>query len=227
MPSRNVVKDFVEGGFYHIYNRGINKQHIFSSKKDYHVFLSYIREYLLPLPPDKANILSPSRIRKNYNESIKLLAYCLMPNHIHLLVHQLHSRSLSSFMQSVTTRYTRYFNKQYNRIGPLVQGTYKAVLIQNDEQLLQVSRYIHRNPSDIVNPLLEHENFLCRQPSSYPVYIGLFNQVWVDMTFIMSHFKNAGADGYQKFVEDSDYGAEERMAFSIKEISLDGDYLQG
>ncbi len=69
----------------------------------------------------------------NFHGAIHLLAYCLMPNHFHLLIHQKNERALDEFMQSFMTRYTQYFNKRYKRIGPIYQGRYKAAMIETDE----------------------------------------------------------------------------------------------
>jgi len=198
MPAKNTIKRYKANGYYHIYNRGVEKRIIFQDKQDYAVFLNYLKEYLSPLPRQRAkrNICVQAKTYKindyqcrNHYQQIALLAYCLMPNHFHLLVKQKQPRDIQLFMKSLGTRYTMYFNKRYQRQGGLFQDRYKAVLIDSDEQLLHLSRYIHLNPSP--NP--------SQQPSSYADYLGFKNTFWVHPQDILKYFKNPL--NYQKFVE--------------------------
>ena len=89
---------------------------------------------------------------------IEIICYCLMPNHIHFLIRQLKENGISKFMGQISNSYTKYFNTKYTRVGPLLQGPFKAVLIESDEQLIHVSRYIHLNPivSGIVKNLEDY-----------------------------------------------------------------------
>ena len=73
-------------------------------------------------------------------------AYCLMPNHFHILLQQLQDNGISTFVRKLLNSYTRYFNTKNERIGPLFQGQFKAVRVESDEQLLHLTRYIHLNP---------------------------------------------------------------------------------
>ena len=157
MPARNTLKQYLENGYYHLYNRGVEKRLIFQDEQDCSVFLSYLKEYLLPKnekelyeklsdktisSKEKDKILKLLRLN-NFSEEIILLAYCLMPNHFHLFVKQKSPNSIDKFINSLCTRYTMYFNKKYKRVGSLYQGVYKAVLLDNEPQLLHISRYIH------------------------------------------------------------------------------------
>ena len=165
MPAKNSVKEFVSDSYYHIYNRGVEKRIIFKDEQDHAVFLSYLMTYLLPKDEValRAVIANPGSTSKekdkalkalrlnNFADSITLIAYCLMPNHFHLLVKQTEEMTIDSFMQSFCTRFSLYFNRKYRRVGPLFQGLYKAVRIVSDEQLLQLSRYIHRNPISLAS----------------------------------------------------------------------------
>src|SRR3989344_5374910 len=136
MPSRNSTKLYLEHSYYHIYNRGVEKRLIFLDQQDYSVFLNYLKEYLLPKDEknlrdqlsnsntsyrQKDKILGILRLN-NFADEITLLAYCLMPNHFHFFVRQKSSKSIDSFIQSLGTRYTMYFNRKYKRVGSLFQA---------------------------------------------------------------------------------------------------------
>ncbi|KKR72790.1 MAG: hypothetical protein UU81_C0015G0014 [Microgenomates group bacterium GW2011_GWC1_41_8] len=235
MPIKNSIKTYISEGYYHVYNRGVNKIDIFKDKLDYEVFLSYLKTYLLP--QDKVNLFgnlnnlslsSKERSRlitllrlKNYASKIELLTYCLMPNHYHFLVKQNDKNDLENFMRSLMTRYTKYFNTRYKRRGPLFEGRYKAVLIETDDQLLYLSRYIHRNPIKTRMTSTNISAVLRSQPSSYLVYIGDINQSWVKPTIILSNFANHGQNSYKVFIEEKDSSNEEKSRTLIYNLSID------
>lgn len=184
MPARNVIKTYVEGGYYHLYNRGVEKREIFVDEQDYRVFLKYLRQALDPEFEEDV-------IRKDLSEKIELIAYCLMPTHFHLLVKQKSTDGIAHLIQSVSTRYSMYFNHRYDRIGSLFQGPYKAALVETDEQLMHVSRYIHLNPRSYK-----------RYPfSSYIEFTGKKPVAWVYPGDVLALFSSAGA--YADFVEGS------------------------
>lgn len=210
MPSRNIVKIYVENGYYHIYNRGIEKRTIFEDEQDYKTFLKYLKESLSS-PPDPKTITKTFSVRgvtfdatprqvKNFDKKIDLMAYCLMPNHFHLLIKQIGLMDINKFMQSLSTRYSMYFNKKYKRIGKLFQGSYKAVLITTDEYLLHLSRYIHLNPTEFTKDI-------ANAYSSYAEYIGKRKTSWIKTKEILSYFDKASKDfnnhrrTYRDFVE--------------------------
>jgi len=144
MPSRNVVKVNVPNSYYHAYSRGINKQHIFLDEVDYRYFLSLFERYLAPInQPNQTDI-----VYKNFVGTVDLLVYCLMKNHFHLLLYQADMDGMSKLMRSVMISYSHYFNKRYKRSGPLFESCYKASLIDSDDYLLHISRYIHCNPDE-------------------------------------------------------------------------------
>lgn len=221
MPAKNSLKIYLEDGFYHLYNRGVEKRLIFQDSQDYAVFLSYLKEYLLPkdeeeltsrlLDPEtsykeKADILKLLKLN-NFANEITLLAYCLMPNHFHLLVKQNGPNSIDKFMNSLGTRYAGYFNRKYKRIRALYQDVYKAVLVESDSQLLYLSSYIHRNPlKRIRKSKLASTGDVSRayflQPSSYPDYLCQRHTTWVHPENILSYFsQNNPQFSYQSFVE--------------------------
>ena len=141
----------VPGHFYHIYNRGLAKQEIFLDKNDYLRMLSTFSFYLEKIPKAKYSITKKEELNKILlclpSEPLaQISAYCLMPNHFHLILKQIDEKGISEFMRKSLNSYTRYFNTKSNRIGPIFQGKFKAVLISSDEQLIHLSRYIHLNP---------------------------------------------------------------------------------
>lgn len=148
MPSRYVVRNFYEGGVYHVYNRGVEKRTIFTSESDYKVFMYYLFIYVSSIRKVLLNYPNlPLRLQaKNLSNEVNLISYCLMPNHFHLLIKQHSENGTTKLLKQITNAYTEYFNKKYKRDGSLMQGKFKAVDITSDELLIHVSRYIHLNP---------------------------------------------------------------------------------
>lgn len=220
MPARNSQKLYVKKGYYHLYNRGVEKRVIFGDTQDYGVFLSYLKEYLLPKEEiklkerlanpittayEKGTILKALHLN-NFSEEITLLSYCLMPNHFHLFMHQRSAEAIDGFMNSLGTRYTMFFNKKYKRVGPLYQGVYKAVLVQTEEQFLHLSRYIHRNPLSLQGVALQT---LSKQHSSYAEYLGTRQSPWIHQKTILSYFSATNPKlSYKSFVEGRDEAPE-------------------
>ena len=228
MPAKNRIKTYISNSYYHIYNRGVEKRIIFENDQDYRVFLQYLRTYLLPkdFPALQAIISNPQapphdrfeaqRLLRmnNFSETISLISYCLMPNHFHLLIQQSTRFAMDSFMNSLCTRFTMYFNKSRDRVGPLFQGIYKAVLINTDEQLIHVTRYIHRNPISIRSTELNRYPY-----SSYRVYLESGREDWIKPGVVLSHFSKTGFNSYQSFVED--VSIEDDSLQLIKRLTLD------
>lgn len=144
MPGRNVTKIYSPESYYHVYNRGVAKQPIFIDSKDYKIFISLINRYMNP----EADTSKWRHVYPNYADRLELLAYCLMPNHVHFLIYQNDESAMKEFMKSLMTSYGMYFNKRYERVGPVFQNRYRASLINNDSYLDHISRYIHLNPRD-------------------------------------------------------------------------------
>lgn len=143
--------------FHHVYNRGTEKRDIFMSDDDYQLFLKYL--YLL----NDRDIESPAKLIRSQGEDaekeidhkplVAIVSYCLMPNHFHLLLHELFEGGISKFMQRLGTAYTMYFNDKYKHSGGLFQGTFKSKLITDEEYLLKIIDYIHLNPCDMLNSI--------------------------------------------------------------------------
>lgn len=212
MPSKNVRKVYVKNGYYHLYNRGVEKRNIFVDEQDYSVFLLYLKEYLTPknekelfarLSEEGLSWLEKEKIKKllrlnNFSEKIDLLCYALMPNHFHFLVKQSSLNAIDSFSNSLMTRFVMYFNKKYRRVGPLFQGVYKAVFVDSESQLLHLSRYIHRNPteSEEINPQKVY--------TSLPEFLGQRKTDWVKPSIILNYFsKKNDKNSYNQFVQET------------------------
>lgn len=233
MPARNIIKQYQENGFYHIYNRGVEKRKIFLDERDYKTFLFFLKIYLLDKETLKTELqgTDPCRIeRNNFADEIELIAYCLMPNHFHLLIKQTKKYSISRFMRCIATNYSMYFNKRYKRTGTLFQGRYKAVLITNDDYLLHLSRYIHLNPvENCKGPSLADEELVEKKGlrkysfSSYHDYLGERNTKWVNPNIILEFFENqkkyfpGDIFNYQSFVEDYEVFSENVISDLILE----------
>lgn len=227
MPARNSVKQFLSDSYYHLYNRGVEKRNIFLDEQDYAVFLSYLKNYLLPKDLlSLGSIVADSEVgwrekdkalkllrMNNFSGNLTLIAYCLMSNHFHLLVKQKETNAIDSFMNSLLTRYSMYFNKKYKRVGTLFQDVYKAVLVLTEEQLLYLTRYLHRNPISQGVPLRGYRY------SSYPIYLDEKTCEWIKPREILSFFSITGFNSYENFVEDSK--TEEESVYYISKLTLD------
>lgn len=187
MPSRNVIKQYVPYSYYHVYNRGINKQAIFLDNRDYRMFLHILKRHFSAEESQD----SSGRLYESFYDVVDLLTFCLMPNHFHLLLYQKENeKSLEKVMQKIGLAYTIYFNKRYNRVGPMFQGRYKASRIGSEEYLLHISRYIHLNPSDYVH----------WEWSSLPYYTGKLHADWVKPNAMIGLFE--GKNSYMSFLAD-------------------------
>lgn len=215
MPSKNSIKQYGDNCYYHIYNRGVEKRVIFQDLQDYVVFLSYLKEYLLPKDEESlSNRLSDpetsykerDKILKllrlnNFDKEIALLAFCLMPNHFHFLIKQKSPYSIDKFMNSLATRYSMYFNRKYKRVGSLYQDVYKAVLVTREEQFLHLTRYIHKQALALQGDAWVRG--LTEQPSSYLDYVGKRKTEWVKPNEILAFFSKTIPNlSYETFVKE-------------------------
>lgn len=184
----------MKGDFYHYYNRGCNKQPIFFNEENY--------QYLL------------KKIKQSYQKySIQIIAYCLMPNHYHFLLQQLSDRNVSDWIKSLFIGYVQAVNIQQNRSGTLFEGRAQHILIDKEEYLLQIVRYIHYNPvkAGLVNSA---DGWLY---SNYLEWIGKRAGTMFDRKFFCTYFKDH--EDYRDFVER--YGIEESEIEKIKDYLFD------
>ncbi|MBI2196726.1 transposase [Candidatus Daviesbacteria bacterium] len=199
---------------YHIYNRGVEKRPIFLNRRGYNRFLQVINYYRFAncpvkfsqfkaLSQDSRNDLL-NKLEIQSDKHVEILAFCLMPNHIHFLCKQLKEKGISKFMGKLSSGYSHYFNTINQRVGPLFQGNFKAVRIETDEQLVHTSRYIHLNP--VSSYLIEFDSLESYEYSSYPEYTGR-KTGFCNTEQVLSYFKSIKA--YKDFVGDQvDYARE-------------------
>lgn len=177
MPRKNVVKNYAPDNHYHVYGRGIDKRVTFLDDRDFRVFLSLLKQYLSPEDSqDKYG-----RPIKSLHGAVELNAFCLMPNHFHLLIYQFDQKGMQRLLQRLMTSYVMYFNKRHKRNGNLFYGSYRAVNIGTDEQLMHISGYIHLNPENT-----------CRAEeypySSYEYFSGKKNAQWIQPERVLGNF---------------------------------------
>lgn len=224
MPGRQTV--LATGEIYHIFNRGIASQPTFLDKRDYQRALASIFYYQNIEPPvryskfltipqeDREKLLA--ELRNKHKFLIEIIAYCLMPNHFHLLVRQTQENGISTFTSNFTNSYTRYFNTKQERKGPIYEGKFNAVRIVSDQQLIHVHRYIHLNPysSYVVKDLSVLESY---PYSSLPEYIGKTKNELCQKEIILANFRDPTS--YKKFVfYQADY---QRNLDQIKHVVFD------
>jgi len=220
MPSKR--PQFVNGEFYHIFNRGVEKRKIFLHTSDFFRFISCLYEL-----NDERLVKMRDRIeerrkrhtgetRVSFREKkhlVEVIDFCLMPNHYHLVLRQLVDGGISLFMKKLANSYTGYFNEKYKRkgVGALFQGPFKAVHIDGDNQLINLIGYIFTNPIELIenrwketgveSPQKAIEFLKSYRWSGYLDYIGIGNFPSVTKRdFIIELF--GGQNKIKEFVED-------------------------
>ena len=138
--------------YYHTYNRGTDKRTIFSAPSDYERFVAllYLCNGNIPLIFRELEV--DDHFERQRGETlVDIGAYCLMPNHFHILVKEKKERGVSSFMKKLLTSYSMYFNKKYERTGSLFEGAFKARHADTDVYLKYLFSYIHLNPAKLID----------------------------------------------------------------------------
>ncbi|GAB4219817.1 MAG: hypothetical protein Fur009_7650 [Candidatus Microgenomates bacterium] len=225
MPRRKLP--LVEGEYYHIFNRSIDRKPIFVYKKETFraiEILNYYRfadinkvkfsEFIIRSDEKKQEFLEKINHENNY--LVRILCFCLMPNHYHFLLKQEKENGISKFISQFQNSYTRYYNTKYQRKGHIFEGQFKAVRVESEEQLLHLSRYIHLNPysSCVVKKI---EDIIEYPYSSFKEYLDNQNKEFIDKRIILSYFKDKQA--YKEFVlNQADY---QRELERIKHLVLE------
>ena len=225
MPYRSVV--LAPDQIYHVFNRGVAAAPIYLNSRGYSRFIDLTEYYRFSNTPfSYSKLMSMPRgeretilagLRRGNTVHVKILVYCLMPNHFHFLLKQVTGNGVSVFMRNLQNSYVKYFNIKNERAGPLFQSMFKAVRIETDEQLLHVSRYIHLNPS--TSYIVEPERLKDYNWSSLRIYLdnGSFDYSFVSSEIISSFFKNGKE--YKKFVLDQ--ASYQRELDKIKHLILE------
>ena len=197
MPSKNAIKIYIEDGIYHIYNRGVEKRDIFCDEQDYKIFLYYLKSYLTDIDKQDKPPYGISRYSSDFtlHKEIRLLCYCLMPNHFHLMMQQLTISAMPDFMKRLSNAYVKYFNDKYLRDGGLFQGCYKAALVKKESHFLHLPYYIHiHNPYELYQKTIKDEEIIMQKIRDYPWssyldYLGERKSDWVYTEGLMQQFQ--------------------------------------
>ena len=144
------------GEFYHVYNRGVEKRIIFKHTSDYERFLALLYLANSDQPLHIKDFKRQSSLQNVFQKDrgkplVSIGAYCMMPNHFHLLLTPLVDGGISKFMLKLQTGYSMYFNKKNDRVGALFQGIFKSQHINKNRYLMHIYSYIHLNPAKLQN----------------------------------------------------------------------------
>lgn len=202
----------VPGEYYHVFNRGMRKQIIFHDDNDRKRFLFALLHFQSPMIfPKMSRSVKEfgqySVLDNNQNDIkkiikdrfVELVAFCMMPNHFHLILKEVEEGGISKYTQRVLEAYSKYYNTKYQRSGHLFQGPYGAVWVEDDRQLMHLSAYIHKNHNELGEWRNSKENYPW---SSYEDYVG--ENRWgdlLDRSIILDRFKNKNE--YRFFVKSS------------------------
>ncbi|MEK7142647.1 MAG: transposase [Patescibacteria group bacterium] len=147
----------VNGEVYHIFNRSIADFVIFNDSDEYERMWQLIKYYQTENELKYSVFIRSKRVEKedfnnffnsiiqNKEKIVQIIAYCLMPTHFHLILKQYKNDGISNYIRKILESYSSYFNARHKRRGPLWESKFKNVLVEKDEQLLHLTRYIHLN----------------------------------------------------------------------------------
>lgn len=185
---------FVEGEYYHLYNRGVDKRIFFEDRTDLARFLKSIDEFNCVNPVGSLFLNSFNKNRKKRGKLIEIICYCLNPNHFHFVVRQTEKNGISEFMKRLSGGYTQYFNARHKRSGVLFQGRFRSSHIDSNEYLLHVSAYVNLNNRFKGVPHLISQ-------SSWEEYLGDDKFGICNPEIVLGQFRSVGE--YKKFALSS------------------------
>lgn len=211
MPARKTP--LVTNQVYHIVNRGVGSIPICKNVSDYQRLIFTFYYYQHQNPPFRMSRLfsltknerekTLQQMKQNQDYLVEIFAFCLMPNHYHFLLKQVVDNGIPTFIRLTTNSFAKYFNTKHKRKGGLFTGRFKAVLVETDQQLLHLCRYIHLNPYSAF--LVKKINDLKNYPySSLGEYLGLDRQTRCQKELILPQFKDK-EDFWQFIVDQADY----------------------
>lgn len=217
MPRRNFVLATEET--YHIYSRSIAKESIFFTLRHLHKLLEIVDYYRFSqsLRLSKFKAL-PKELKLDYIDSsknktplVEIYAFAVMPNHYHFLLKQVKEKGIVTFISNFQNSYAKFYNLKNDRSGSLFQKPFKGKRIEDDEQFIHVSRYIHLNP--ITSYLLKFDSLIDYPWTSYSHYGNSDLKSFIDKQALMAHFKSF--ESYAIFISDQE-GYQKTLA-SIKD----------
>lgn len=223
MPYRKII--LAENEIYHVLNRSIDQVPIFSSARECSRFLELLAYYQYKNPPISFSHYARLPIEEKNNlyllliqkpKLVEIIAHCLMPNHFHLLLKQLEPCGISKMIGNIQNGYVRFTNCKTHRLGPLFESSFKAVRIEDDEQLLHVSRYIHLNPS--TSYLTTIQNLSNYPWSSLKEYLRKQKATLVNTEIVLNLI--GGKEKYEQFIlNQAEY---QRELNKVKHLALEG-----
>lgn len=217
MPSKYRIKTFTVGKIYHIYNRGLDDREVFGGGDEFELLEQLLKRYLTDYAPEQNSRFKgekPYRVRHKQEMVLRgkvdLLAYCLMPDHMHLLLAEKETGAITRLLRRILTFYSMEYNRKRKRRGPVFLGTYKAVEVEGEEMLKAVSRLIHLNPvvksirrfalvETVAGSRLDEYRY-----SSYQDYVSGQRREWVNPMPILDLFggdNTQGRQAYRNYVE--------------------------
>ncbi len=221
MPYRK--ETFTNGEYYHVCNRSVGDEKIFTDKTDSEQILKVINYYRFTSDKSLSNVEKLNEKTKHLlldsifrtPPIIEILAFALMPNHYHFVFKQLKDNGITKFITDAQNSFAKYFNIKRNRHGALFDSRFKAVQILSENQLIHVIRYVDLNP--VTSYLLEIKDLETYPYGSFTTYMGIYNHVFLTKDFILAHFKTP--ERYRNFVfNQSNY---QRSLKRIKKIIFD------
>lgn len=183
MPKKNLVKRYSAHTSYHVYIHGHRRQTVFADRRDVNAFIGRLRELLLrgTLPQSGVSAVL----------DVELLAYALVPNHVHMLIHQrADTGAIPRMMRSLIAPYARRFNDRYGRAGSVWEDYYKARRVSAGEDRMEMVTYIHLNRDGNARSVF----------TSHPDYLGERVQPWLNVERGLRPF--GGSEGYREFISD-------------------------
>jgi putative transposase len=219
MPVRSQALSIDE--YYHIYSRGVDKRAIFLEDEDYRRFIRLLFLCNGSTPVEYRNFKSKSFSEIDTGEKLVAIgAYCLMPNHYHLLIREIHENGTVKFMSKLLTAYSSYFNKKYDRTGALFGSEFKSEHLDKDEYLKYIFSYIHLNPAKLKDPFWresgENRAELFDFVNTYPYssHLFYFGQYTSEESMILNK------EAFPMYFSGSDYEREIWEWLNYNELSL-------
>ena len=216
---------------YHIYNRGVEKRNIFLDGGYYIRFietLAHSLNYDYPYSrlkhrlkqarsPQNKQLIAMQLEEKRIEPPVEVISFCLMPNHYHLTLKQLIENGITDFLHRIGTAFTKYFNIRQDRTGRLFEGTFKAISVDSDEQLLHLTRYQHINPRKLgLDTLGELINYPW---SSLSTYLGEKHFPFVKPEVVLSNFKSL-----KDYLDFASAEVDEFEPLRLNEVAIDDDF---
>ena len=191
--------EFKNNEYYHVYNRGVEKRDIFLEDYDFLRFLKSLKEFNRT---DLIGSIFEQNIREKkapfgnpVSKLVEIIAYCVNPNHYHLILKQLEDKGIEKFMHKIGLGYAKYFNNKYKHSGVVFQGRFQAIHIDSNEYLLYLSAYVNKNN------FIHGYNKTDWKYSSLLDYMGKRNGSLCSKEEVLGQFRNA--KDYEEFIKDN------------------------